>query len=80
MINVSKLVWAFDILPGKDSISGEQLSREEIDDSIDTAWTSGFLTAPKKFPLELRVRSAMHKDVIGRELGEARTTFQQYED
>ncbi|EON69256.1 hypothetical protein W97_08416 [Coniosporium apollinis CBS 100218] len=65
-INMAKLVWAFSISPGKD-VNGKSLSKDEIDDSIETQWTDGFLTAPKPFPITIRVRSPAHAEVIDRE-------------
>ena len=77
---MAKLVWTFDMLPGKDPTTGKQLSKDEIDDSMATAWTNGFLTAPKEFPLSLVVRSPEHEQVIKRECSEAQQVFKNYED
>ncbi|KAM6529366.1 hypothetical protein FALCPG4_007502 [Fusarium falciforme] len=80
LINMAKLVWTFNMLPGEDPTIGKQLSLSEIDDSMATAWTNGFLTAPKKFPLSLAVRSREHEQVIKRECLEAQEVFKNYED
>ncbi|KAH7394687.1 cytochrome P450 [Pyrenochaeta sp. MPI-SDFR-AT-0127] len=80
IINISKLVWAFNITPGIDPVSGAQLSKEQVSDSIETAWTNGVLTAPKPFPVTLSVRSKKHQETIHRENEEAHQVFQEYED
>ncbi|CAH0035241.1 unnamed protein product [Clonostachys rhizophaga] len=80
LINMAKLVWTFNLLPGRDFTTGKQLSISEIDDSIATAWTNGFLTAPKKFPLSLVVRSREHEQIIRRECLEAEEVFKNYQD
>ncbi|UPL02882.1 hypothetical protein LCI18_013816 [Fusarium solani-melongenae] len=80
LINMAKLVWTFNMLPGEDHTIGKQLSLSEIDDSMATAWTNGFLTAPKKFPLALAARSHGHEQVIKRECLEAQEVFKNYED
>jgi hypothetical protein len=74
------VVWAFDILPGNDPITGRQLTREEISDSMETQWTNGFLTAPKPFPVKLSLRSEKHGEVINREIQQAEEIFKDYED
>ncbi|KAK5203327.1 hypothetical protein LTR41_010970 [Exophiala xenobiotica] len=80
IINMSKLVWVFDIGPGTDVDTGRQLLKEEINDFVETAWTDGFLTAPKPFPVTLRVRSPAHKAVIDKECREAQDTiFREYD-
>lgn len=57
MINLSKLVWAFNFTtPGP------------VDDSVETAYTGGFLICPKEFPFEIEVRSAERAKVIDEEL------------
>jgi hypothetical protein len=79
-INISKLIWAFDILPGNDPITGRQLTHEEVNDSMETQWTNGFLTAPKPFPVKLSLRSEKHGEVINREIKQAQEIFRDYED
>ncbi|EXA28458.1 hypothetical protein FOVG_19938 [Fusarium oxysporum f. sp. pisi HDV247] len=80
LINMAKLVWVFDILPGKDNATGKQLSSSDIDDSIATGWTNGFLTAPKEFPVSLVMRSPKHARIIDEECAEAQEVFKAYED
>lgn len=81
IINMSKLVWAFDIKPGLDATTGRQLSKEEINDSVETQWTNGFLTAPKPFPVTLQVRSEEHQAVIDSECKKAQVeVFPEYDD
>ena len=77
---MSKIVWAFNIVPGKDPETGRQLCSEEIRDSVETEWTNGFLTAPKPFPVQLNVRSAEHQQTIDRECSEGQELFKGYED
>ncbi|OGM48636.1 hypothetical protein ABOM_002069 [Aspergillus bombycis] len=80
LINIAKLVWAFDITPGADPATGRQLSHQEIDDNVGRAWTNGFLIAPKPFPLSLSLRSEKHGEVIEREHEEANETLVKYTD
>ncbi|KAF4335762.1 oxidoreductase [Fusarium beomiforme] len=47
-------VWAFDMRP----------AAEDIDDSMETGYTGGFLVAPKKFPVRITPRSADREAVI----------------
>ncbi|OCL13013.1 cytochrome P450 [Glonium stellatum] len=57
IVNMAKLVWAFEIKPGAGN----------IDESVDTGYFGGFLIAPKRFPLQLIPRSATHANVIKEE-------------
>ncbi|SCV48561.1 related to O-methylsterigmatocystin oxidoreductase [Fusarium fujikuroi] len=57
LLNMAKLVWAFDIKPAAD----------KIDSSIETGYTGGFLITPKKIPLCLTLRSADRERVIKRD-------------
>ena len=70
MVNMAKLVWAFDLTPGS----------KTVDVDIRTAYTDGFLTSPKKFPITFKARSEMHKRVIEREYETAKLFFALYED
>lgn len=79
IINMSKIVWAFQIVPGNDT-SGQSQLPDAIDDSMATAWTNGFLTAPKPFALSLAVRSSAHQETIDRETLQAQEVVQQYSD
>ncbi|KAH0044244.1 putative cytochrome P450, partial [Aureobasidium melanogenum] len=81
LINIAKLVWAFNITPGLHPQEGRVLNKEEIDDSMETQWTDGFLTAPKPFPVMLKVRSAQHQQTIDNECDAAQiNTFSKYKD
>ena len=71
---MAKLVWAFDLSPGNG------LSEEDIDSSIETAWTNGFLTAPKPFPLVITPRSPQHAAVIKQECESVGEVFREYGD
>jgi len=74
-------VWAFDITPGKDPVTGATLSVADIDDPIETAWSDGILTSPKPFPYDFRVRSAAHLKTINRERKlAAENVFVHYQD
>jgi hypothetical protein len=71
MVNMAKLVWGFDLLPG---------SSQPVDVDIQGAYTDGFLTCPKKFPVRFVLRSAQHEEVIRKDYEAAKLTFAQYED
>lgn len=78
---MAKLVWAFNITAGKDAKTGRQLSKEEVNDSVESQWTNGFLTAPKPFPVTFQLRSEMHRAIIEKECKEAQASvFQEYGD
>ena len=70
MVNMAKLVWGFNILPGSD----------HVDVDIESAYTDGFLTSPKKFPVKFIPRSELHKQVIMHEFEAAKEIFKQFED
>ncbi|KIX07465.1 uncharacterized protein Z518_02118 [Rhinocladiella mackenziei CBS 650.93] len=70
IVNMAKLVWAFDIAPGPGTIG----------DSVDVNYTGGFLVAPKKFPLHLKPRSQPHIDIIEMEYVGADEYLHQFED
>lgn len=76
---MAKLVWSFNMSPGIEPATGKQLELSDIDTSIETAWTNGFLTTPMKFPLQLTPRSAKHREVIRREYEIAQEVFKLYE-
>ncbi|OJI89780.1 hypothetical protein ASPTUDRAFT_342428 [Aspergillus tubingensis CBS 134.48] len=79
-INIAKIIWAFDISPGIDPATGQQMRVEDVNVDIATQWTDGFLIAPKPFPIRLSVRSEKRREVLDRELKEARKIFDCYED
>ena len=56
------------------------MSMEDIDSSIETAWTNGFLTAPKPFPLVISPRSSQRSTVIKQECESAGEVFREYGD
>ena len=70
MVNMAKLVWSFDLLPGS----------ENVDDDIGTAYGDGFLTCPNKFPIMFKKRSDQHEDVMRRDFEAAKRVFATYED
>ncbi|KAJ6014461.1 hypothetical protein N7540_009052 [Penicillium herquei] len=69
MINMSKMVWLFNILP---------LGSEPLDVSMSSAFDDGILVAPKKFPVQFVPRSDAHVQVIRDELEEAKELFARY--
>ena len=71
MVNMAKLVWAFDMIPGSD---------DPVNVDIKDAYTDGFLTCPKKFPIEFVPRSRQHEDIIRKEYEAAKMTFAKYGD
>ncbi|KAF2853760.1 cytochrome P450 [Plenodomus tracheiphilus IPT5] len=65
-IALSKILWAFDILPSEGV-------------KYDTfAYTEGFNIRPQKFRCEIRIRSEVHKDVLYRELKEAEAVLERF--
>ncbi|KAJ5640708.1 hypothetical protein N7528_000333 [Penicillium herquei] len=68
MINMSKMVWLFNVLP---------LGSEPLDVSI-SSFDDGILVAPKKFPVQFVLRSDVHVQVIRDELEEAKELFARY--
>lgn len=73
---LAKLIWAFDILPGRDE-AGNLIDN---DISWETGTNGGIIVLPKPFSCELRPRSEKKKETIFREFGEAeRNLFPKYE-
>lgn len=70
MLNMGKLVWLFNILPG--SAGGGDLA-------VETGYTDGFLIAPKKFPVQFIPRSDAHVKTIKEELQQCQALFSRYE-
>ncbi|PSN72189.1 cytochrome P450 [Corynespora cassiicola Philippines] len=65
-IALSKILWAFDILP----IKGAR---------YDTfAYTEGFNIRPKKFECEIKVRSEAHREVLERDLKAAEVVLEKF--
>jgi cytochrome P450 family 619 len=80
-INIAKLAWAFDILPGADPETGFPLRPGDLDTSPETAWRPGFITAPKEFPAVFKLRSPKYESIIEREFQNASTeVLSRYED
>lgn len=67
---MAKTVWGFDLTPGPGT----------VDVDIKTAYTDGFLTSPKKFPITFKARSTTHKKVIEKEYETAKSFFALYGD
>jgi hypothetical protein len=67
---MAKMAWAFNLSPGTGDVN--------ID--IDTAYTNGFLIAPKKFPIMFTPRSQKHRDVICREYEDVKPFFERYKE
>lgn len=75
-IGIAKILWAFDIAPGEDE------SGNVIEPNIDpaTAYTTGFLSVAKPYPLKIKPRSEARRQTIIREFQEAASNvFSQYE-
>lgn len=66
---MAKIAWAFDLSPGA----------ENVDDDIGAAYTDGFLIAPKKFPIVIKARSEVHRDVIFKEFEATRPFLEKYD-
>jgi hypothetical protein len=59
MMNMAKLVWAFDI---------SLQEHVHTDDSMQSGYEGGFLVCPKRFPLILNPRSTQHVAIIDAEM------------
>jgi hypothetical protein len=57
MVNMAKLVWAFDITT----------DAAAVDTNVESAYSNGFLTCPLKFPVQFTPRSSKHAAVIEKE-------------
>lgn len=79
-INIAKIIWAFEIRPGTDPVTGQPMRIDDINVDIKTQWTDGFLIAPKPFPISLRVRSDKHRKVLQQEMEQAQKILSGYED
>jgi hypothetical protein len=69
MINMAKLVWAFDLEPGE----------KKVNDDIVTGFIDGFSTAPKEFPILFKQRSEGHEKVIREDFEAANMLLEKYE-
>jgi hypothetical protein len=56
MLTMAKIVWAFDIT-----------STQPVDTSMETAFTNGFVVAPKEYPAKFIPRSQDHVRVVEEE-------------
>lgn len=64
---IAKIIWAFDVLPGRDS-TGQVI---ENDLSWETGTDGGIIVTPKPFACELHLRSTKKKEVIWSEFKSA---------
>lgn len=71
LINIAKLVWAFDMTAPK--------SASSVDTDIETAFTTGILTAPKPFPVNFKPRSEERAEILRREFKIADQFLSKYE-
>ncbi len=73
---LAKLVWAFDVGPGKDA-AGQVV---EPDVSHETGYSSGFLVCAEDFPCTITVRSEERRATVLKELAKARAVvFSRFE-
>ena len=76
-IAIAKLLWAFDMKPGKDASA--QVVEPNVD--ISTAYSTGFLCVAHPYDLEITPRSEVRVATIMRELKEAQTeVFSKYSE
>ncbi|KAK7966406.1 uncharacterized protein PG986_000683 [Apiospora aurea] len=69
MLNMAKIAWGFELNPGPGPVN----------DDIATAYTDGFLIAPKKFPIEITPRSDLHRDIMAKEYMAMKPFWKKYE-
>ncbi|KAJ5115783.1 hypothetical protein N7456_000131 [Penicillium angulare] len=70
MLNIAKMVWLFDI---------SSPSSEPGDVSMSSAFSDGFLVAPKRFPVQFIPRSKKHVEVTRKEFLESSEFLARYE-
>ena len=70
MLNMAKMVWPFNI---------ESNSPAPLDVSMRSAFSDGFLVAPKKFLVKFVPRSDRHVQVIRGEVEKSLEVFARYE-
>ena len=68
MVNMAKIAWGFEL----------SADLEAVDVDINTAYSDGFLIAPKKFPILITPRSDKHKDIITKEYEATEPFFMKY--
>jgi hypothetical protein len=72
---MAKILWAFDILPGRDT--ADEVIENDL--SWETGTDGGIIVTPRPFACELRLRSSSKKEVIWQEFNEAeKTIFPKY--
>ncbi|KAI5456084.1 cytochrome P450 [Mariannaea sp. PMI_226] len=69
MLNMAKLVWLFDITKGS----------TEVDSKVETAFTDGFIIAPKKYPVNFVPRSPSRSRITRQELQDCQSVFSRYD-
>jgi len=75
-VAIAKIVWAFDIHPGRD----EEGNVIEPDISHETGYEGGIIVTPRPFSCELRPRSEKRKATILHEFVEAeKNVFPKYQ-
>lgn len=74
-LTMSKLLWAFDMLPGVDE-SGQEIP---VNTDPRTAYSEGFLVCAHDFPARFHIRSQGRKSTVLREFGEVEKVFAKYE-
>lgn len=70
MLSMSKLLWAFDILPGTD---------KKLDTDFGTAYKDAMLTGPKSFPVKFVLRDEKKRGIISQEWEEADQFLSRFE-
>ena len=70
-INISKIVWAFNI--ERDEAGGP------VDFSTETGYEGGFLVCPKKYPIKITPRSETHVKVIDQEFHELKEFYGKFQ-
>ena len=78
-LGIAKLLWAFEILPGKDA-NGVRIKSENVDVDPLTAYSEGFLVCAHPFGCEMIVRGEERKETIMREFEKAeKDVFEKYD-
>ena len=66
---MAKLTWGFNMLSGASPVNVD----------IHTAYSDGFLTAPKQFPVTFSPRSEKHREVVMKEIEQAKKILAKYQ-
>lgn len=72
MLNMAKMVWAFNI--------SADTAGSSPDVSVDTGYSDGFVFGPNSFTANFKVRSDQHRVVIEEDYEKAQAVFAEYED